>query len=147
MIHGLRDATTQVLYTMACCQAEYVGLSVVDQFVLADEACGVVRLRGVVDGLVAISCGLDLAQDMVSHIIGMAPDEIRREDLLDGIAELTNMICGGMKTHFGGGGHVDLLSPSSVIGKDYVAQWKTQNATSILLFQVDGRPLRVSASF
>ncbi|MBF0124509.1 MAG: chemotaxis protein CheX [Magnetococcales bacterium] len=146
LVSGLRDATIQVLRTMAGREVAYVGLSAMNQFVLKDEACGVVRLRGSVSGLVAISCGLDLAQYLVSCIIGVAIDEIGQEELLDGVSELTNMICGGVKTHLGGGGGVELLPPLAVVGSEYVAQWKTDCDTSVLLFRVDDNTFRVYAS-
>ncbi|MGN7611451.1 chemotaxis protein CheX [Magnetococcales bacterium HHB-1] len=147
LMFGLRDTVTDVLETMASSpNVLFAGLEQSSSFILSSEVSGVIRLLGRVEGLVGISANKSLTSELVSRITGLPADDLEDEDILDGMAELTNMVCGGMKAK-AAIGQLDLTSPAAIIGSDYTAQWKALQETSILTFQIDSQELKVFACF
>ncbi len=138
VIRGLRLATVQVLALMSSMRAVDAGMRVARSFSCSSGACGMLRVTGDLDGIVAVCCSRRLAREIVSGIVGVPVTELTDEDLLDGMSELANMICGGMKTQIGIASSRVALSPSSaILGGDYVAQWKTSGETVVMAFHVD----------
>ncbi len=142
LLTGLRLAVTEMMQAMAMSDVVFAGQESVDSFTLTNEVVGLVRLEGKLEGMVGISCNQVLLREIVSRIVGLDPKELNREDLLDGAAELANMVCGGMKTK-AKIGSISLSAPVAIIGQEYVAQWKTIHPTTIFTFQMDEGVLRV----
>ncbi|MBF0453311.1 MAG: chemotaxis protein CheX [Magnetococcales bacterium] len=145
ILEALRVSVVEIMSTMAMSEVIYTGRETVDNFYLSKEVCGLVRIGGAHEGMIAISCNLELLGVIVSSIVGLSVDELQRDDLLDGAAELANMVGGGMKTKAQIPG-VALSPPMSIIGGDYMAEWKTLRATEILTFQMELGILQIHAS-
>lgn len=141
-LEGLKATVTQVLGTMAWSDVVFEGLEVSDTFALNDEMGGLVRMGGKQNGIVGISSKKAVAEEIVARITGLPTSDLTREDLLDGIAELANMVCGGMKTK-AEAPDLDLSSPLSILGTDYMALWKTDQPTRILSFRIGEDLFRV----
>ncbi|MEO5332339.1 MAG: chemotaxis protein CheX [Magnetococcus sp. YQC-5] len=142
LVVGLRPAVTDMMNAMAMSEVVFAGSETVDTFTLSGEVVGLVRLDGLVRGMVGVSCSQDLLREIVSRIVGLDPQELSLEDLLDGAAELANMVCGGMKTK-AKIGDITLSPPVAIVGREYVAQWKTVHPTMVFTFQMDEGVLRV----
>lgn len=146
ILDALRVSVVDIMTTMAMSDVVYVGMETADNFRLGGQGCvGMVRLSGAHEGMIAAVCKRDLLAAVVSSIIGLPPKELQQEDLLDGAAELANMIGGGMKSMAKVPGVV-LSSPMALLGNDYVIEWKTGRQTNILTFQMEQGILRVHTS-
>lgn len=146
VVKGLLGAILEVLETMAWSEAAYTGVEEASEFMLTDEAGGCTRLIGDPAGLVGISGERALIAALVSRIVGLAPEELTDADLLDGIGELVNMVCGSMKSKVGMAETV-LSPPMALLGQSCSAQWKTNHPVQVLSFQVEEHTLRVHVSF
>jgi CheY-specific phosphatase CheX len=145
ILEALRVSVVEIMATMAMTEVIYTGMESSSSFTLNKQVGGVVRLTGAHEGMIGISCNLELLQSIVSNIIGLAIEELQREDLLDGAAELANMVGGGMKSKAQIPGVV-LSPPMAVIGNDYMAAWKTDRMTDVLTFQMEQGILLVHTS-
>ncbi|MBF0187938.1 MAG: chemotaxis protein CheX [Magnetococcales bacterium] len=146
LITGLDASVQDILATMAWTSVSFEGREVVPDLLLSDGVAGLVRMQGDHEGMVAISTDKPVGMELVSRIIGLPADDLNTEDLLDGVGELANMICGGMKAKAGIGG-VQLSSPVAIVGREYSALWKTHLKTEILSYALDKRLFRVHACF
>ncbi|MBF0621715.1 MAG: chemotaxis protein CheX [Magnetococcales bacterium] len=148
LIDGLQTAVIQVLTTMAMEDVKYTGREEVANLTLRQEVGGLIRLYGgASEGMVGLASSRTVVAEIVSRIVGLPPDSLDQEDLLDGIAELANMVCGSMKSKAQVGYQVSLSPPVAIIGRDYTARWKTLNPTWVLKFLIDGSEFEVYASF
>ncbi|ABK46069.1 hypothetical protein Mmc1_3584 [Magnetococcus marinus MC-1] len=146
LINALKATVPEVMGTMAWAEVGYAGEEHHDTLTLDQEVGGLIRLLGEnEEGLVGISCNKRIASELVSRIVGLSVDELLAEDLIDGVAELTNMICGGMKTK-AEMKHLDLSPPVAIIGGSYIAQWKTLNGSEVLTFLLEGENFHVHLS-
>ncbi|GAB0056098.1 hypothetical protein SIID45300_00402 [Candidatus Magnetaquicoccaceae bacterium FCR-1] len=145
LLNGLRLAVTEMMTAMAMSEVVFAGQESVNAFSISSEVVGLVRLDGKMHGMVGVSCSKELLREIVSRIVGLTPEELFMEDLLDGAAELANMVCGGMKTK-AQIGDVNLSPPVAVVGQEYTAQWKTNRPTTLFTFQMEEGILKVYAS-
>ncbi|OSM06279.1 chemotaxis protein CheX [Magnetofaba australis] len=145
LINALRGAVNEVMGTMAWCEAIAAGEKVVNSLILDDEVGGMIHVGGDVSAMVGISCNKRIAAELCSRIVGLPAEELNDEDLLDGVAELANMICGAMKSK-AAVGHLDLSSPAAIVGQQFQAQWKTLHKTHILAFELEGERFCVHLS-
>ncbi|MBF0181471.1 MAG: chemotaxis protein CheX [Magnetococcales bacterium] len=145
LLAGLRQAVTEMMNSMAMTEVVFAGRESANSFTISAEVVGLVRLSGHMQGMVGVTCDQEMLRVVVSKIVGLPPEELSQEDLLDGAAELANMVCGGMKTKAQIGG-VDLSPPIAIVGKEFVSQWKTNHATHIFTFQMEEGGLRIYSS-
>lgn len=144
LIEGLRFTVPEVIETMAYCEAQFIGQDTNINFALSSEIAAMIRLYGGLDGMIAITSEELLVRTIVSRILGAVPEDLTSSDLLDGIAELINMVCGGMKTK-AQINHIHLSPPLAIIGNDYTAVWKTDQPPVVMTFQVDNHVLKIHA--
>lgn len=144
LIEGLRQSVEEVMVTMAWSEVVFCGASQSALFSLDSGVVGMIRLHGEHDGMVGVSASHQLARELVSRMVGVSPEDLDTGDLLDGVAELANMVCGGMKTK-ARMAEIHLSPPVAVVGERFVAQWKTDRPTVILCFQVGEHPLAIHA--
>ncbi len=142
---NIRNSVGEIMATMAMSELVFAGMEKRLNFSLSDEAVGLVRLSGDRNGMLGISTNQVLLRIIVSRIIGLTPEELEREDLIDGIAELANMIGGSFKTK-ARIPNMTLSPPVAILGKEYVAEWKTSKPTMVLTFQAEEGVLQVYAS-
>ncbi|MBF0448875.1 MAG: chemotaxis protein CheX [Magnetococcales bacterium] len=145
ILNSLRLTVVEIMATMAMSEVIFSGKESSNDFRLNREASGLVRLYGSHEGMIAICCNLSLLKNIVCKIVGLPDEDLLQEDLLDGAAELANMIGGGMKSKAQIPG-VILSPPMSIIGTEYIANWKTNRPTEILTFQMEEGILQIQAS-
>lgn len=131
----VRIAVVEIILTMAMLESVFVGIEHKKVFFLNNEATGLVRLSGSHDGMLGVSTNQALLRVIVSSIVGVSPEELSQEDLLDGVAEIANMISGSFKARARLGG-MSLSPPVAILGKEYVAAWKTSQPTQVLTFRM-----------
>ncbi|MBF0613247.1 MAG: chemotaxis protein CheX [Magnetococcales bacterium] len=144
LLDGLRNTVIEVMGTMAWSSVQFAGMEETDDFILKDEVAGLIQLFGHHQGMVGISCKETLGRELVGRMVGLAVEDLTPEDLRDGVAELANMICGGMKTK-AQISELNLSPPVAIIGRDYIAQWKTDHATMVLTFLIEEEVFLVHA--
>ena len=146
LLEGLRNTVTEVMGTMAWSDVNFAGMEETNSFTLSNEVGGLIRLYGSFNGMVGISANKAVNNEIVSRITGLPVDDLMQEDLLDGVAELANMICGGMKTK-AQVPDIALSPPVAIVGSDYTALWKTDRPTLIMTFQLEEDIFQVHACF
>lgn len=144
LLDGLRNTVIEVMGTMAWSSVHFAGMEETQDFILNDEVAGLIQLFGNQQGMVGISCKDTLGRELVGRIVGLPVADLNGDDLRDGVAELANMICGGMKTK-AQITDINLSPPVAIIGRDYIAQWKTDHPTMVLTFQLEEEVFLVHA--
>ena len=145
ILEALRVTVLEIMNTMVMTEVIYAGMETKKFFQLNRPVGGLVLLQGSHDGMIGVSCDIDLLKAIVSGIIGLPVDDLENEDLLDGASELANMVGGGMKTKAKIPGVV-LSPPMAILGSDYMAEWKTDRPTEVLTFQMEIGTLQVHTS-
>ncbi|HAT49902.1 MAG: chemotaxis protein CheX [Nitrospirae bacterium] len=143
---ALQVAVVDVLGRMAMTEVVLIHRERVSGFRLDFEAGGMVRLSGALNGMIGLTCHLGLVEELVSRIGGLPIDQLENEDLMDGVAELANLFGGWTKTNVGQG-DVQVSPPMAFIGKEVIAEWKTDRPAERFIFQVNEHVLYVLASF
>lgn len=139
---ALQVAVVDVLSRMAMTEALFVYREKVGRFCLDQEAGAMIRLTGDWEGMIGIASTLDVVRSVVSRIVGLPVEQLTPPDLMDGIAELANMVGGGTKSN-AGLTNVRVMPPMAVIGKEVMAEWKTDRVTEKFIFEVEGSTLFV----
>ncbi|MBF0629745.1 MAG: chemotaxis protein CheX [Magnetococcales bacterium] len=145
IFNALQVAVVDVLARMAMTEAVFVHREKLPRFRLDQEAGGMVRLTGSQEGMIGITSPLGVVREIVSRIVSLPADQLTGEDLMDGIAELANMIGGGTKSN-AGLTNVKVSTPMAMVGKELLAEWKTDRHTERFVFQVDDGVLYVLAA-
>ncbi|MBF0418543.1 MAG: chemotaxis protein CheX [Magnetococcales bacterium] len=142
---ALQVAVVDVLSRMAMTEALFVHREKMNRFYLDMEAGAMIRLTGDWEGMIGISGSLELVRSIVSRIVGLPAEQLNTADLMDGIAELANMVGGGTKSN-AGMANVKVHPPMAVIGKEVMAEWKTDRSTEKFIFEVEESTLLVLAN-
>ena len=144
LTEGLKSSVLEMLGMMAMAEVAYTGHKELDRFSVSGPATGLMVMTGQHRTVVAICMPDALLRDFVAGITGITPDALTAQDLGDGIGEMINMICGGMKTKLASS-DMELLPPMTVIGGDYAADWKTDQKTIALEFETESGAFAVYA--
>ncbi|MBF0310241.1 MAG: chemotaxis protein CheX [Magnetococcales bacterium] len=148
LLEKLEQSIHEVLQSTIWQDPIYLGIEEVPSFSVSNKVTGLIRFHGSEhpDGMIGISMSKAFTAFVVSKITGLPEDDFTEDDLLDGAAELTNMIAGRFKSS-ANFGSTSLSPPVAIIGTQFRAIWKTRRSTIILTFQVDNELLQVHASF
>jgi chemotaxis protein CheX len=141
---GLKLSVREVMSTMAMAEVSAGSEQACAEFSVAGPAAGLMFLAGERKGMVAVSMPEALARGVIANITGLAPDTLSRQDLLDGIGELINMLSGGMKTKVADPA-IQLSPPIAILGNEYAVEWKTGRPTMVLEFESSGERFTVHA--
>ncbi|MBF0154824.1 MAG: chemotaxis protein CheX [Magnetococcales bacterium] len=144
-LETLKKVTLQILESESWRQVTCDATKLLPSFQLTREVCGVVQTHGSCEGIVAVMASQRTVAAIINTITGSQTRELTQEDFLDGIAELTNMICGGMKTHANIEG-VSLTPPVAIMGSEFIAQWKTAHPIHQFTFHMQDHTLIVLVS-
>lgn len=101
---------------------------------------GMLGLAGDLRGMLAVHWPRALAVDVTARLLGEDVDG-REEDIRDAIAEIVNMIAGGIKAAFSTEGKMlELSVPTTVTGSSYTVRSAWNSAHIIIPFRAgDGR--------
>ncbi|MBF0426573.1 MAG: chemotaxis protein CheX [Magnetococcales bacterium] len=145
LLETLRQVILRILETESWKQVTCDPIQRLPAFQLTQEVCGIVQIHGVRRGIVAVTASRRTTAAIISAVTGSEVREMIDEDILDGIAELANMVCGNMKTYANIGG-ITLTPPMAILGGSFVAQWKTEHPVHQLTFRGRDHTLIVLAS-
>jgi CheY-specific phosphatase CheX len=140
----LRSAVGALFMTMAGVEPCFKELRRSDEFCMSADVAGVMYLAGAEPGLVACGVSEELGRCIIGRMTGLPRDEISGKDLLDGLAEVVNIIAGHMKTQCPQM-EISLTPPIALSGKECVLAWKTHRPVMSLEFEVEGEKFTVVA--
>lgn len=100
------------------------------------------------DYLFVISTNTENARIIISYMTGLLPEEISNEDLIDGMAELVNMIAGKVKILVAkSDNYFKLTSPFTIKGKNHFVFPKSNSPQINSLFYANDLFLNLSLTF
>ncbi len=140
----LRSAVGALFLTMADVEPCFVEARRSDVFCMSSDVAGLMYLAGAEPGLVACGVSEGLGRTIIGRMTGLPQEEIRERDLLDGLAEVVNIIAGYMKTQCPEMG-ISLTPPIAVAGKGCALAWKTYRPVMALDFDVEGEKFSIVA--
>lgn len=119
----LQTATQQVFSTMLGTELENAIIEAENPPVIPDAGIvAMVGIAGAVSGNVCIRIGSDLACHLASMLLMMECETVDA-DVLDAIAEIANMVVGGLKTHLEERfGPMGLSLPTVISAERYIAR-------------------------
>ena len=88
------------------------------------DVSGIISVSGGVVGTIVLSLPRDVAENITSLFCGMQL-EAGSEDFNDAVGELVNMVSGGAKAEFAGGGGVSISVPSVIVGASHSVSSRT----------------------
>lgn len=103
---------------------------------------GVVGISGAWEGQVMIHGTCGLARSAASKIFSIAPADVKEQDQLDAIYELTNIIAGNIKSLLPEPCQLSL--PEVQQGVEWATETTSADCVSELSFESEGHVLRVS---
>ena len=142
---ALRNSVADVFKTMAGLETTFVGIKQKEKFSLSGRPAGamMVNIKNR-SGVLAVVFTDALARRIASGLTGAKAGDITREELSDVLAEVVNMVGGGMKTSYGKAG-IDITPPLSVTGDGFTLDLKTDHPTLALAFRIMGGTFEVLA--
>lgn len=105
---------------------------------MKEQISGVIMLIGNKRIMISISMSEYTAKNMVASMTGMKSDSLTKEDLVDGAAELVNIVAGKVKAKLSANGeHYDILLPYTITGNDHSIIHKNKSAVLIRLYHTE----------
>jgi len=139
LAEAIRNATTEVFSTMLG-----VELAAGEVFVEKEEAVpasGVVSIIGLAGAWVgsgSLSCSASFACKMASHFLQEEYSAVS-EDVLDSVAEITNMVIGNVKTHLENRlGAMGLSTPTVIYGRNFQTRGARNQEWTVVPFTLGG---------
>jgi chemotaxis protein CheX len=146
MLNAISTSTEEVFTTMLGLQmgkAEVCIESVSPQ--VNDGLVSFIGLAGSWAGMGSISCSAALACRLCSQFL-MTDKSAVDEEVLDALAELTNMIIGNVKTDLEHVlGPLGLSIPTVIFGKNFKARTSSHGDWSVIRYDLDGEALLIRA--
>jgi len=120
LINPFIESVQEIFSTMLGANVQRGKISVSRDNKGPGELLAIIGIVGESSGMVAVSFPTATALGVVGRIAGMEFDTVD-ETIVDGVAEIVNMIAGGAKAKLNtnGGKPMDLGLPSVVTGKDF----------------------------
>lgn len=144
IIGSIRQSTTQVCSTMLGID---VGAGTAGTETSPPEAndgvLSFIGLAGPLAGTGSLSCSASLACRLCSQLL-MSEMTSVNEEVLDAVAELTNMILGNVKTDLENElGMIGLSIPTVIFGKNFKAKTAANAVWHVVRFEWEGETLQV----
>jgi chemotaxis protein CheX len=118
------------------------GLSVVGTAASKCDLAACVQITGAWKGAVRIDCSELLAKRTAAVFLGLPAGEVSREEMLDALGEVTNMMAGSIKPLLPRPCQISL--PSVVDGADYELNIRKGQLLLASEFESDGDKLKIS---
>ena len=117
-----------------------------DYNILGDVS-GVIGLSGKAEGMVVITFYWDLAQEIISRIMGVERQTISPELINDGVGELINMISGAAKRYLTQTPYYFQLSiPTVFVGWQHEIGHPEKASVAVLVFDFEDKSFAVQVS-
>ncbi len=151
LVNILMDSVTDVLTTMAGTTVALQGVQPLPEYKPTGDISSVIGISGEHgEGMLSLSFPEALAKLMVARLLGLEPSDLAKEDMVDGIGELINMVSGRAKTGLSeDSGNVYRLSlPSIIMGNGHEVVGRTKNAPYLALtFIAEGQEFNLQVTF
>jgi len=144
------DNTVLMLKDMARldCECNKNNLYFSSDFNIFGDVSGILGLSGEVEGTFIITSYWDLAQLIISKMMGVSEEDIDSEAVHDGMGELINMIGGiSKKTFVGTSRHVELSLPTVVIGSGHQIGHPDEVSIVVISFDVGIKSFALQVCF
>ncbi|MEO5377735.1 MAG: chemotaxis protein CheX [Magnetococcus sp. DMHC-6] len=142
LVHSLEIAIGQLMDSENVVGVVFSGLEEMSQFVLQGELNGIVHLSGQISAIIGLSMSQNLGRELIAQMTGLSADMLEKEDMMDGVAELVNIVCGAMKSN-AQFGPIVLTTPVAILGGEITAVWKTTLPTLKLTFEIQEEILNI----
>jgi chemotaxis protein CheX len=128
----------EIIFTMT-------GLEIIEEKVTEEstqdikvQISGVILLIGHKRIMISLSMSQFTAKNLVASMTGLKAENLSQEDMVDGVAELANIIAGKVKAKLSSTGeHYDILLPYSITGDNHGIIHKNKTAALIRLDHVE----------
>lgn len=140
-------STRHVLKKMASLEAEFKGIYFKNNLRILGDVSGVIALSGQTEGTVIITFLWQLAQRVISQIVGVPAKEINAEMIHDGVGEIINMISGSAKKSLIEASYDFQLSiPTIIVGWGHEAGHPENATIAVLSFDVGDQSFALHVS-
>ncbi len=148
LINPFIESVQEIFSTMLTSNAKRGKISVSRDNKGPGELLAIIGIVGESKGTVAVSFPTDTALRVVGRIAGMEFDSVD-ETVVDGVAEIVNMIAGGAKAKLTTNGKrpMDLGLPSVVTGKDFQVDYPKRSIWLEVPFESDLGPFLMRVTF
>lgn len=141
------SSTKDVFSTMASMDVDFKQVYFQNEHRMLGDISGVIGLSGEAEGTVVITFYWELAQQVISSIMGVEPDEIGPELLNDGVGEIINMISGSSKRYLMDTPFSFQLSlPTVILGWQHEIGHPESSKVAVLIFDVEDKSFAVQVS-
>jgi chemotaxis protein CheX len=141
------SSTKDVFSTMASMDVDFKQVYFQNEHRLLGDISGVIGLSGQAEGTVVVTFYWELAQKVISSIMGVSTDEIGPELLNDGVGEIINMISGSAKRYLTDTPFYFQLSlPTVILGWQHEIGHPDNSTVAVLLFDVEDKAFAVQVS-
>ncbi len=144
IVAWVHESTTEVFQTMLA-----MDVSVADQFVeqpgkgLSMGVIGIIGLVGEWTGTAVVSCSSPLACKIGTTLFMQEYTSVT-DEVLDAVAEMTNMIIGNLKNSLEGRlGQMGLSIPAVVFGRNFATRRSGKGSWYVIQFLVNGESFDV----
>jgi len=128
-------------------EVDFKGVYFQNEHRMLGDISGVIGLSGDAEGTVVITFYWELAQQLISRIMGVTAEEIGPELLNDGVGEIINMISGSAKRYLTDTPYYFQLSlPTVVLGWQHEIGHMERSTVAVLLFDVEDNSFVVQVS-
>lgn len=147
LINPFIESVQEIFTTMLGATAKRGQVSVSRENKGPGELLAIIGISGESKGTVALSFPSETARKLVGRIAGMEFDSVD-ETVIDGVAEMINMIAGGAKAKLTNGGTpMDMGLPSVVTGKDYQVDYPKKSIWLEVPFESELGPFLMRVTF
>lgn len=141
------ESTKKVFTTMGSMEVSYNGVYFKNDYNLLGDVSGIIGLSGNAEGMVVITFYWDLAQEIISRIMGVDQTAISAELINDGVGELINMISGAAKRYLADTPYYFQLSlPTVFVGWQHEVGHPEKASVAVLMFDFENKSFAVQVS-
>jgi chemotaxis protein CheX len=141
------ESTQKVFSTMASMEVSCKQIYFKSDYNILGDVSGVIGLSGNADGMVVITFYWDLAQEIISRIMGVEQDTINPELINDGVGELINMISGAAKRYLVETPYYFQLSiPTVFVGWQHEVGHPEKASVAVMVFDFEDKSFALQVS-
>ena len=140
-------STKNVFSTMGSMEIAYKGVYFKNDYNLLGDVSGIIGLSGAAEGMVVVTFYWDLAQEVISRIMGVGQDDISPDLINDGVGEIINMISGSAKKDLMDTPYFFQLSlPTVFVGWQHEIGHPEKANVAVLIFDYEDKSFAIQVS-
>lgn len=147
-INPFITAVFDLFSTMMGCEAKRGQIAIAKKGAAEKEITALIGLGGPTRGSVSISFPMDTAERMVARMLG-TNGELDEDTLVDGTAELVNIVAGSAKAKFckDGAAPLDLSLPTIIRGEGFQIDYPSKTVWIEVPFSSELGPFKIRVTF